>query len=1659
MARRDVDLVIRARDEAAKTVDTITKALNDFYDGTKRLDQGAEKSESALTQLGAAITKMDKAINDASGTERLARDLDKASSALARLESRFESSQQEADQQGQALSRNTQLLDRYTAKLEGATQALDRQKGAVAAARKDQKGLAAAQNEAATAVERLSAKQAKLPGQIERQTAAVVKAKARYSELSDIIAGTAQPTATLVRQFEASGRSVTEKTQKLARLQGELNDVTSDLRAAGSALAVFSQQSDRAATNLTRQERALSQIEQNYTGLRSQVQASAGVQQRLQSSVDKTNASLARQQAEIEKAETSYVDLAQSAGQADAAIEKFAASSLQKLSGELRDQKKATLEAKREWGLAEANVKELAVAMDQVRRPSEQLNRAFDQARSRARLAKTEYQLNAQALNQMGQAYQAAGRNVQSLETASSRIAGSQSRLATELQRVSQRSQAVAQAVNQADAAKKRHTATVSRLAAAYRQFYGEGRQSLGFFQRIRGEVLSLAAAYGGLFAAIEIIRGAVQATETLAGVSSRLNVAFGGNEIRAGEELDYIRRQADRLGVSFVNLATEYSKFSVATKNTNLEGEATRNVFIGIAEAARVNRASQADLQGVFTALTQIVSKGTVQMEELKQQLGDRLPGALQLMADSLGISTGELIKMTEQGKLTSDALIPFANEVRERFGPGLEEAVTSTAASLGRLQNAAFKALTVFSAGGFDRGFQNFIDTVTEVLNSADFEEFAQRAGAAMGTFFDILAFGAENFDILLAAMTAFAAFKLTPVVIALGGAFLNMGKLVVGAAAGMTSLTASAGASTAAVGGLRVALTALLSSTGIGLLVAAVGAGIALWATNATDATEALNTHRQIVDQVRDAYDNVTTSVDEWRAGIDRVTESEARANLLRLENAMADLQRRAELLGQGNNSFWTNFFGYNLSARQEIFNVSDRYLKDIEAVFDQFNNGQIAADGLVPALDAVNSKYAEGGEEAIQFGEAVIQLGRELIDMTTSTEEARDIIEALTNENGDAQQSFDDLGRAAEDAGDDIDDSAEKADQFNDAMRKMGELIPSVKKEMEFQDAINELIELRDKAIAAAGSFDEMAAAAKRFEAAKAALETGNLSAANFEAQYVARAAAGAGSQEEELVRSVTALAEQMGLAAEDLLTVISYETGGSLSPSRLGPTTQWGQHFGLIQFGQPQGAKYGVTPQSSVTEQVVAAGRYLEDAGVKAGDGLLRIYAAINAGDPDKIYASDENNGGAPGTVLDKVNDQMDGHRARAQGLLAAYGGVARESEELVRTNERNAELSARQQERTQQRLSDTQFELDQQRLKTQGLNEQAAVEAALRQARAENPDITQEQLDIIAAQTAETFRLADAKRQTTQATKDQKKAEQAAMQLVTQLEQKRNALEEQRQLALEQGDHGRAQELKTEIEAVNQELLAAIDNAIAMWEAVGGAKAEAAIAKLQTARIEAQGFGNEAGRSYLQWDRVGDLFINGLTNAFDQFAQAVANGEDAGEAARLAFLQFASDFLREIATMIIKQALLNALRAAFGGTPFGSLIGIGAGHTGGLVGSSRVGSGNRTRQVNPAVFAAAQRFHQGGLIGLAPNEVPIIAKKGEEMLTEDDPRHMLNGGGKGEKGGSGGSQGMNIINAFDSPSFLESALADSRGSEVFMNFVQANRDSFVSMLE
>ena len=142
----------------------------------------------------------------------------------------------------------------------------------------------------------------------------------------------------------------------------------------------------------------------------------------------------------------------------------------------------------------------------------------------------------------------------------------------------------------------------------------------------------------------------------------------------------------------------------------------------------------------------------------------------------------------------------------------------------------------------------------------------------------------------------------------------------------------------------------------------------------------------------------------------------------------------------------------------------------------------------------------------------------------------------------------------------------------------------------------------------------------------------------------------------------LAQGIQDTAASLRIDPVDLATAISYETAGTFDPVKSGPTTKYGTHRGLIQFGEPQAKKYGVDFNDPIASQLgegKAVARYLQDAGVKEGMGLMDIYSAINTGQVGRYGARDAAAGGMPGTVADKVNTQMGDHRANAQKFLAS----------------------------------------------------------------------------------------------------------------------------------------------------------------------------------------------------------------------------------------------------------------------------------------------------------------------------------------------------------------------------------------------------------------
>lgn len=1661
MPRKDVDLVIKARDEAASVVDSITSALERFIDAQKNLDTRADKTEGTLTALGSAIAQLDKQFKGLSAGEKLSGDLDKAAAALARMEGKFEGTSQEAAQLERQLRQTGVSVERLAQKQAGAATAQNRQSAALKKAKIDQRELTKAYEQAVGAQEKLARRQEKLPGLLDRASAAASKAATRFDDLSAQIAGTVSPSKTLKNQMEASQRSMASTAARLAKLREEYGRIGGSLRVAGSAITLFGAQSERATASVAKQEVVVKKIGVNLNTLKTQSAAASRQQNKLAGDFAKVTSSLSRQSQAIDRAESDYVQLAQAAGQADAALQRLSSAGLTELEGQLRGQRRAVLDAKRAYVEATDAATRLGRSTRTVVAPTKDLVAAFERARVEARTLKAQLLQQRVAYEQLGGSLRGTTADIDSVRASQQRFTQVQAALAAGLERSSRAAKRQKTEINQLHGvtgnavqtanrlttaqerlarANKRAAGSTSRLAAAYRQFYGDTRRSLSLLQRVRGEVLSLVAAYAGLFAGIQVLQGTVKATLELEAAQSRLGVAFGGDTTRVASELDFLRRTANRLGVDLGTLASEYSKFNIATKNTSLEGAAARKIFIQVAEAARVNRSSTAELSGVFVALTQIVSKGAVQMEELRQQLGDRLPGALKIMADGLGVSTQELVKMMEQGQVTEAALIPFADELERRFGPGLGEALASLSVALGRLGNAAFQALVKFGKAGFIDSFQDFVNSLTETLQSADFEAFSARVSSALGSVVGFLGFLAENFRLVFAAAAGFIGLRLAPVILVMANSFgtltagtaktvLGFKVLQVRAAAMGVTLTRTG----FAVRTLTRFLRGLLSTTGIGLAIVAISAGLALWSTEADKATEALNAHRKLVDQVKDAYDRAGGAIGEWRKNLDDVTAQRARKNLREIKDAVNDA---TNALLQAFTTDGETFLQSTLGLGAFV-GASRAYNRAIKKIIDSFRDGTITAEELRTQIDETNEEFNDGSKAHQRYGDSLDEATAFIVKMAEAEREAQAVLDAKTGSVEDAEAAAKALGIANEEAADALD--PEKTAAFIAAMEGLKKIIDDTAESTVYLATVMKIDGAFADAIANAQTLEErISAAISQAEALQGATQ-----------QFVDTNFGGFTDG----VEATAALIRQFeGFRATPYFDVNAQRAGfGSdtitLADGSIQKITE-GMRVSVVdanrdllrrittEFRPKAEAAAGTARFAAFTPQQQAS---LTSIAYNYGSIPDRIVEAVRTGSDEQIAAAIQSLAGD--------NEGVNRNRRLQEAALFTSGAAVTTQ---VQEAQRLIELEETRRGQTTDRIADNEFEISQQELLAQGKERQAAIEEAIREARRENPAITQEEIDKITEQTASIFDQEQAISNRTTATERAQAAETELNNLLS----VQQSLREQLEIVDEQGDTTRAEELRVEIEGMNAAILQAIDNAIRMWEAVGGGAADAAIAKLNTAKLGAQALANEADNTYLKWDRVADLFVQGLAKAFDTFAKAVAEGASVGEAAKQAFLQFASDFLLQIAKMIIQQAIFNALKAAFGGTSFGSLIGLPTGHSGGVVGSGSIGSGgNLSRRISPSSFIGARKFHNGGLPGLRPGEVPAILEKGEEVITRDDPRHVLNSAAT-----SAGKRALTLINAVNGSAALEQALSESEGQDTFMNYMRGNRDEIKQVL-
>lgn len=134
-------------------------------------------------------------------------------------------------------------------------------------------------------------------------------------------------------------------------------------------------------------------------------------------------------------------------------------------------------------------------------------------------------------------------------------------------------------------------------------------------------------------------------------------------------------------------------------------------------------------------------------------------------------------------------------------------------------------------------------------------------------------------------------------------------------------------------------------------------------------------------------------------------------------------------------------------------------------------------------------------------------------------------------------------------------------------------------------------------------------------------------------------------------------------------------------------------------------------------------------------------------------------------------------------------------------------------------------------------------------------------------------------------------------------------------------------------------------------------------------------------------------------------------------------------------------------SLIAAVVGSGAASTGGSLIGAAGSaasmmaHNGGIAGHLTMSRNNI------GVLGAAMKYHTGGIVGLQPDEVSAVLRKGEEILTEEDPRHRNNLGEENEP--SGGQTNVRVVPVLD-PSTIHDAMSSSQGEQVIIAVMKKN---------
>jgi lambda family phage tail tape measure protein len=268
-----------------------------------------------------------------------------------------------------------------------------------------------------------------------------------------------------------------------------------------------------------------------------------------------------------------------------------------------------------------------------------------------------------------------------------------------------------------------------SRLAGTSRQVKDVERSvdSLGDSLRAIRNVATAAFAFDKL---AEGFKSLLDAQIGMQQIKYGLQGALGSSKA-AAEAYTFVSLKAGELGLNLQSAASEFTKLTAAASAMNVPMKQQQELFDGLARSATVMHLSTDQVKFATMALSQMFSKGKIQAEELRRQLGEHIPGvvprfqqAVEKMNKGTDLAGVSLDTLMMKGQLTTDKYLPALIAALQATGSGAEEAAQGLNANLNRLSSSWFKFKGEMTTGMFSdsvsAGARALADNMALVANS---------------------------------------------------------------------------------------------------------------------------------------------------------------------------------------------------------------------------------------------------------------------------------------------------------------------------------------------------------------------------------------------------------------------------------------------------------------------------------------------------------------------------------------------------------------------------------------------------------------------------------------------------------------------------------------------------------------------------------------------------------------------------------------------------------------------------------------------------------------------------------------------------------------------------------------------------------------------------